>query len=121
MNGGRIPSFPLFVGKYEYEKERSFSFPVRSDFRVMIQYRRDAYDQQAVYVMCVEEGEITRSPVIAEYVVNDVESTIARIENRIESNVTLVFVLDANGMIQLKKAELTSKYISQEGESECVE
>ena len=121
MNGGRIPSFPLFVGKYEYEKERSFSFPVRSDFRVMIQYRRDAYDQQAVNVMCVEEGEVTRSPVIAEYVVNDVESTIARIENRIESNVTLVFVLDANGMIQLKKAELTSKYISQEGKSECVE
>ena len=51
MNGGRIPSFPLFVGRYEYEKERSFSFPVRSDFRVMIQYKRDAYDQQAVNVM----------------------------------------------------------------------
>ena len=64
---------------------------------------------------------MTDSPVIAEYVVNDVASTIARIENRIESNVTLVFVLDANGMIQLKKAELNSKFISQEGERACVE
>ena len=56
-----------------------------------------------------------RSPTIAEYVVNDVRTTIARIENHIESNVTLTFVLDSNGLVRLKKAELVSRYISQEG------
>ena len=46
---------------------------------------------------------------------NDVRTTIARIENHIESNVTLMFVLDSNGLVRLKKAELVSRYISQEG------
>ena len=60
-------------------------------------------------------GAVRRSPTIAEYVVNDVRTTIARIENHIESNVTLTFVLDSNGLVRLKKAELVSRYISQEG------
>lgn len=37
-NNGRVPSVPIFVGN-GYEKERSFTFPVRSNFRVEVGYK----------------------------------------------------------------------------------
>lgn len=115
VNGGHTPSYALFAGKDGYEKERSLTLPVRADFRVLVHYRRDPYSAQGSNLMWARRGGVRRSPTIAEYVVNDVRTTIARIENHIESNVTLTFVLDSNGLVRLKKAELVSRYISQEG------
>ena len=44
-NNGRVPSVPIFAGNYGYEKERSFTFPVRSNFRVEIG-RKNQYSQK---------------------------------------------------------------------------
>lgn len=50
-----------------------------------------------------------------EYQISDIPSIISRIENHVDSNVTLVFQLNEYGIVSLKKAELNSRYISQEG------
>lgn len=115
VNGGHTPSYALFAGKDGYEKERSLTLPVRADFRVLVHYRRDPYSTQGSNLMWAPRDGVSRSPTIAEYSVNDVRAIIGQIENHIESNVTLTFVLDSNGMVKLKKAELVSRYISQEG------
>lgn len=45
-NNGWVPSVPIFSGDYGYEKERSFSFPVRSNFRVQIG-TKNLYNQKS--------------------------------------------------------------------------
>ena len=53
--------------------------------------------------------------VLSEYLISDIGTMIASIENHVESNVTLVFQRNVFGIVQLKKAELTSRYITHEG------
>lgn len=52
---------------------------------------------------------------IAKYAVSGVTRLVAQTENYIESNVTLVYALDAFGLVKVKKAELVIKYIAREG------
>lgn len=50
-----------------------------------------------------------------EYEIQGIEKWIRSIENHIESNVTFVVQYDANGLVKLKKAELVSRFITNEG------
>lgn len=93
-----FPVFPVFAGRYGYERERTFTFPASSDFRVALHYH---------------ENQIRGT--LAEYHIGGIHNLVESIENRIESNVTLVYQVDEFGLIRVKKAELVSKFITQEG------
>lgn len=109
-NNGRVQSIPIDSGKNGYQKERSFTFPVRKNFRVEIGIK-NPHNQKTFMIVYM----VMNRMILLEYVISDIEQVIASIENHVESNVTLVFQRNAFGIVQLKKAELTSRFMTQEG------
>lgn len=54
-NNGMVDNVPIFAGEYGYEKERSFSFPVRNNFRVAIGYQNQHNQKTFVFLSWVIE------------------------------------------------------------------
>lgn len=93
-----FPVFPSLLGVTDMKGNELSLFPASSDFRVALHYH---------------ENQIRGT--LAEYHIGGIHNLVESIENRIESNVTLVYQVDEFGLIRVKKAELVSKFITQEG------
>jgi hypothetical protein len=95
-NNGHVPAIPIFAGKWQYERERSFSFPASSDFSVSLLASPHSRGSVATYRIAG---------------ISELAGTIA---NRVASNVTVTFATDSRGMVILRRAQLTTRYLARE-------
>ena len=111
-NQGQIPSFVLFSEQSGYQRQQTFSFPVKKDFRIAI--HTPEFISQPSSFSSLESKRPFRNT-IREYQVSGIEQLIQSLDNHLESNVTLVFQWDEMGLVKVKKVELVSKYVTKEG------